>query len=278
MENNTPQNPNPYAAPLPTTMAAQADANTGSFIAGGRSTNVGQGTAWIGRGWAMFSASPLIWIVSLIIFFAIYLVLNFVPLIGTFVAYALFGLLAGGLMLGANAQHGGRPLEINDVFSGFKAPHTTPLLIVGLLYMVSWIVLMVIGAILFAVVLGASGGIGAIMRGGSGAIAGLIAGAGLGAIMVALIMMAISVPIFMAFWFAPALVALNGVSPMDALAMSFSACLKNLLPFLIYGLVFLVLFIVGAIPLGLGLLVVIPLMYTSTYAAYRDIFLGDDGN
>jgi uncharacterized membrane protein len=82
----------------------------------------------------------------------------------------------------------------------------------------------------------------------------------------------------MAVWFAPALVAISNMSPIDALAASFKGCLKNILPFLLYGIVFLVLFILGSIPLGLGLLVVLPLVFTSTYAAYRDIFLGDDGH
>ncbi len=276
MDENKPQNP--YAAPSTGASTAQPNANDDNFIVGGRSTPPGQGGAWVVRGWALFTQAPLIWIVSVVIFFAIYLILNFVPIIGMFVSYALYGLLAGGLMLGAHGQHRGRPLEVTDIFSGFKAPHTTPLLIVGVLYMAAWIVLMVIAGILFAIVLGASGGIGALMNGGGGAITGLLAGAGLGAMVVVLVVMAAAVPIFMAFWFAPILVVANAVAPMEALKMSFSACLKNFLPFLIYGLIFLVLFIIGSIPLGLGLLVVIPLMYTSTYAAYRDIFVGNSGS
>ncbi len=39
----------------------------------------------------------------------------------------------------------------------------------------------------------------------------------------------------------------------------------------------MVIFIVASIPLGLGLLVAIPLSFTSTYAAYRDIFTEDTG-
>ncbi|MEI6737378.1 MAG: BPSS1780 family membrane protein [Pseudomonadota bacterium] len=278
MAENTPQNPNPFAAPTVGVPQAQPNTPQENFIAGGRSTNTGQGATWVARGWVLFTQAPLIWIVSVVIFFAIYLVLNFVPIIGMFVSYALYGLLAGGLMLGAHGQHNGRPLEVTDIFSGFKAPHATPLLIVGVLYMAAWIVLMVVAGILFAMVLGASGGIGALMDGGGGAITGLLAGAGLGALLVVLVVMSAAVPIFMAFWFAPILVAVNGIAPIEALKMSFSACLKNFLPFLIYGLIFLILFIIGSIPLGLGLLVVIPLMYTSTYAAYRDIFLGDGGN
>ena len=57
--------------------------------------------------------------------------------------------------------------------------------------------------------------------------------------------------------------------------MSFFACLKNFLPFLLYGVAFVVIFIIASLPFGLGLLVAMPLLYASTYAAYRDIFLGE---
>ena len=75
-----------------------------------------------------------------------------------------------------------------------------------------------------------------------------------------------------ALWFAPALVVLRGAAPVAAIKESFSACLKNFVPFLIYGIVLLVLGIVAAIPLGLGWLVLGPVVIASVYVAYRDIF------
>ena len=54
---------------------------------------------------------------------------------------------------------------------------------------------------------------------------------------------------------------------------------RGFLLLVIIGLlsVMLVLCIVASIPLGLGLLAWIPLSFTSTYAAYRDIFTEDTG-
>jgi uncharacterized membrane protein len=275
VEENKPQNP--YAAPTADVLTAKPESSTETLIPDGRCTAAGQGINWVGQGWAIFTQSPLIWVVNVVIVFAITFALGIVPIIGTLAGYALFGFFGGALMLGAHAQHNGRPLEVADVFAGFKAPLTTPLLVLGLMYMAAWLGLMIITGALFIVVLGVSGAIGGILSGDTGALTGAIVGAGLGAVMVVLVVMAIAVPVFMAFWFAPALVAINGVKPVDALAASFKACLKNFVPFLLYGVVFLVLFVIGSIPLGLGLLVVVPLLYTSTYAAYRDIFLGDDG-
>ena len=87
-----------------------------------------------------------------------------------------------------------------------------------------------------------------------------------------LVAMALSIPVYMALWFAPALVVLRGLAPVAAVKESFFGCLKNMVPFLIYGIVMLVLGIVAAIPLGLGWLVLGPVAVASIYVAYRDIY------
>ena len=87
-----------------------------------------------------------------------------------------------------------------------------------------------------------------------------------------LVTLGISVPVYMALWFAPALVALNEVAPLAALRQSFGACLKNIVPFLVYGVAFFGLGIVAVIPLGLGMLVLMPVFFASVYASYRDVF------
>jgi len=57
-----------------------------------------------------------------------------------------------------------------------------------------------------------------------------------------------------------------------AIKQSFGACLKNIVPFLIYGVVAFVLSIVATIPFGLGWLVLGPVLAASVYTAYQDIF------
>jgi len=84
--------------------------------------------------------------------------------------------------------------------------------------------------------------------------------------------MALAVPLLMAYWFAPALVVFHGMAPLAAMRASFTGCLRNIVPSLIYGVVMLVLAIIAVIPLGLGLFVWVPLFFTTTYAAYRAIF------
>jgi uncharacterized membrane protein len=80
------------------------------------------------------------------------------------------------------------------------------------------------------------------------------------------------VPLIMAIWFAPPLIMLAGLAPTAAMKASFSACVRNIVPFLVYGLIGLVLMVVATLPVGLGWIVLAPVMVASIYASYCDIF------
>jgi len=82
----------------------------------------------------------------------------------------------------------------------------------------------------------------------------------------------LTIPIAMASWFAPALVVFDNMQAWDAMKTSFSACLSNMLPFLLYGIIALMLTVLAMIPFGLGLLVLGPVLIASVYTGYRDIF------
>ncbi len=250
----------------------QDSAQVSAFNLTGRSVDASHGIDWIGTGFGYFKRAPVVWIICVLIAMLLFIALSFVPVIGNLTANVLFAVFAAGLMRGADKQSRGETFEVGDVFSGFQGPRFVPLIIVGAIYTFMVLALLIVAMIMFMIFVGASGGFGAMFRGGPGAMAGVLFGAGIGAILIGLVVMAIMVPIAMAIWFAPALVALNDVEPVAALKASFSACLKNFVPFLLYGIIMFVLIVVGSIPLGLGLIVVLPLIYTSTYAAYRDIF------
>ena len=75
-----------------------------------------------------------------------------------------------------------------------------------------------------------------------------------------------------ALWFAPALLAFHEISTAHAVRWSVFAALSSLGAMLTYGIVLTVIFIAGALPWGMGLIVVIPLMVASTYTGYADVF------
>jgi uncharacterized membrane protein len=87
-----------------------------------------------------------------------------------------------------------------------------------------------------------------------------------------LVIMAVSLPLTMAMLFATPLIVLRDLDIVTALKSSFFACLKNILPFLVWSIAILVLGFIAAIPLFLGWFVLGPVMMVSMYVAYRDIF------
>ncbi len=75
-----------------------------------------------------------------------------------------------------------------------------------------------------------------------------------------------------AMWLAPALVVLKGVTPLQAIQMSFFGTLKNSLPFFAYTGLAILMCVVAALPFFLGLLTAIPMLVCASYVAYKDIF------
>jgi uncharacterized membrane protein len=87
-----------------------------------------------------------------------------------------------------------------------------------------------------------------------------------------LVFLLLYLPLVMAIWFAPALVVLRGVAPLEAMRLSFNGCVRNIVPFLLYGVVGVGLSIVATIPLLLGWLVLGPVTIASLYTSYCDIY------
>ena len=236
-----------------------------AFNGNSRVVAAGNAFEWLKQGWALFVANPGLWIAMTIVLLVLLLGMNIVPLIGTLAAHLLTPLLGAGMLLACQKISNGEPLEIADLFIGFKQ-NTTNLLMLGALYMVALLVILVI-----AFLLGGGSVAGGLLMGHPAGV-----GLALGGMMLAVMLsLALSVPLFMAIWFAPALVFFNNMPPLDALKASFNACLKNILVFLVYGLIVLVLMFFAALPAGLGFLVLIPVLSGSVYASYRDIFLAN---
>jgi hypothetical protein len=191
-------------------------------------------------------------------------VLAFIPLLGAVATFLVMPVFVGGLLLGCRTLQGGGELEVVQLFAGFKEK-TGNLIVIGALAIGGWIIVMlpVVAIVGAGAVLGAMRGdaAGAAALGGSVVLAWLVA-------------LALSVPIYMALWFAPALVVLREMPPLEAIKASFLGCLKNILPFLVYSIVVMVLGIVAAVPLGLGWLVLGPTLIASVYVSYRDIYGG----
>jgi uncharacterized membrane protein len=244
-----------YAAP-----ASQA----GGFNPQGRTVAAGRGWDWIVEAFALFRKQPGMWILIMVIAGILFIAISAIPLLGSLASTLLFPIFGAGLMLGCRAQEQGGALEPAHLFAGFKH-RAGDLVLVGVVNLVGGVVI----ALAFTTVVG-GGVFMAIMSGG-------IADARLPAasiLLAVLLATALLLPLTMAVWFAPALIVLHELAPVAALKASFFACLRNWQPFLVYGVVLLVLSLAAAIPAGLGYLVLFPVLAASLYTAYRDIFCG----
>jgi uncharacterized membrane protein len=236
----------------------------------GRRRGAGDGWTWIKQGWKLFARSPLMWVISMVILLIFAIALNLVPVIGTLAFQVLQAVLVAGFVVACRSLETGGEFELEHLFAGFTRAFG-PLAIVGLLLLVGWLVILVV----FGLFVGFSV-LGAFMTGDPEAVMASVASS-VGVILLGtLVMLALMVPLIAAYWFAPALVIMHDMKPVAAMKASFSACLRNFVAFLIYGLVMLVALIVAMIPFGLGLFVWVPLAITSTYVAYRRIFTEEE--
>jgi uncharacterized membrane protein len=219
---------------------------------------------WLHQGWAMFLANPGVWIGSTILLLVILLAISIVPLFGQIAAHLLVPLFGAGMVQICRHLSEDRQPEISDLFVGFRH-NAGQLVMIGVFFAAG------IFGIAFIAFLLVSGGV------LGGAVTGRVAGFSvvLGGFMLAgMIVIVLSIPVIMATWYAPMLVFLHDMKPAAAMRASFAAGAKNLLPMMIFGTFLVVALFFAMLPLGLGMLLLLPVFSGAVYASYRDIFVG----
>ncbi len=229
-----------------------------------RSVPAARGWGWIKDGFDYFRQRPLQWIAAMFVGLLIMTVLSIVPLLGQLVLTLSTYVWLGGLMLGCEAQSLGDDFEVRHLFSAISSD-LGRLVVLSLLYTVATvgILLIIVAPILMGLMDGAppTPELAARM---ADPVSFLVRG---------LVGMLFNVPLMMALWFAPALIVINYMTVFAAMKLSFWGCLGNIRPFVVYGLIVFVLYIIAAIPFFVGLPVLFPTLIASIHAAYRDIFV-----
>jgi hypothetical protein len=231
-----------------------------------RTTTAGAGVDWIGEGWRLFARAPLMWVISILVVFVIAIVVGIIPFIGSIAFQLAQPVFAAGFVVACRSLETGGEFELEQLFAGFKRNFAN-LLVVGLIFLAGGLVLMLVFFMFagFGIAMG-------FMSGDANDVLPAIMASGMSIAMGTLVTLLLLVPLLMAYWFAPALVMMHDMAPVAAMKESFRGCLANVIPFVVYGFIMMVLAIVAVIPLGLGMLVWVPLAVTSTYAAYRRIY------
>ena len=212
----------------------------------------------------MFLANPGVWIGSTVLLLVILLAISIVPFFGQIAAHLLVPLFGAGMVQICRHLSEEKQPEISDLFVGFRH-NAGQLVMIGVFFAAG-----IFGIAFLAFLLVSGGVLGGVV---TGRVAGF--GVALGGVMLAgLIVMVLSVPVIMATWFAPALVFFHNMKPADAMRASFDAGAKNWLAMIIFGVFLVVALFFAMLPLGLGLLLLLPVFSGAVYASYRDIFVG----
>jgi len=256
---------NPYAAPRTRVDDVQASLAEGDFIAEGRGVPAGHGWRWIADAWTFMGDQRWTFIGVILLYWLLVIAVSFVPGLGG-LAVALFSpVISGGIMLGCEAVRRGERLEVGHLFAGFQR-HFGKLVAIGAISLG----LGVLVAIVMVAIVGVS--FAGVFLAGAEPNPEQFAGMGMTIVLAVLIAMAISIPVYMLLWFAAPLIVLGELDVGTALKSSFAACLKNIVPFLVWGVMALLLGILATIPIMLGWLLLGPVLMVSAYTGYRDIF------
>ncbi len=224
------------------------------------------GWLWIKQGFVLFRKNPLLWMALTAIGVIGLFGVASIPVIGNPLSTLLFPVLLAGFMLGCRALDQNEELELAHLFGGFRQ-HTQQLITLGGINLV--------GQLLILGIMMLTGGA-AIVRiimsnvpvSDPAVLMQAVTGAGL-ALLIGLVLFCILV---MAMQFAPMLVIFAGLSPIPALKASLQAFLHNVLALTVYGLLLLPFAMLASMPMMLGWLLLLPVIITSMYAIYSDLF------
>ena len=229
------------------------------------------GWLWIKHGYRLIMRNPL-QAFSLAMMFALGLFLAMlIPLLGVLLAILAMPLLMAGYMRVCRALEYNEAVQPRYVFAGFES-RTAQLVAVGGLLLLGMIIISFVITVLGGPELSAILSSYQTQQDPTALIDSLLAPAS-GLRLVMLTGFALFFLLMLALQFAPMLVFFNGMTPRQAMKVSLLASIRNIVPFSVYSLIMqLIAFVLSVIPLGLGLIILLPIGLTSMYVAYRDIF------
>jgi len=260
---------NSYAAPQSTPLP---DSGQPYQFTEPQQVPVAHGWAWLSGGFELYKNSAVVWIVNIVIYMVIVSALFLVPVGGAIVSYLVWPILHAGLMFGCAAQMRGERLTVEHLFEGFRQKPLA-LAAIGALYLAATVAFFLLLSVIFNVVFGVEPSVffeafeGKTMPAQEWINQNFWA-----SVMATLLALALILVLIMSIWFAPALVMLQSVNPLKAMWLSFTGCLRNFVPFTLYGVTAFALFCIATIPFLLGYLILFPTLTASVYVAYRDIF------
>jgi hypothetical protein len=236
-----------------------------SFIPYGRRVPAGHGATWIGDAWRLLRAQAGKWIVAMLLIAVVYIVISLIPFSSLFSPF-LWPFVAAGIIAACDKQRRTGTFELNTFTEG-PGRYAAPLLTIGGMYLLSVLALFVS----VAVALGMQFAMKTVLSVGGRPDPSMVFSPAYG--MAMLVYLAVVLPLSAATFLAPALITLHGIPALTAMKMSFFASFKNVASGLVFSLCVVGLCLLAVIPLGLGLLVLLPVLALTNYTIYRDLFV-----
>lgn len=248
----------PYAAPQPLDSSNFGGNTPDGYLGEAQAVPAGNATSWLGNAWAIFKQQPGLWVGAGVVYLLINLVLAFIPLAGGLLQMFITVYLGAGFVYAASRVEQEGQFALSDIFAGFQT-HGSSLGMLTLLSLLYFIALMVVFFVLAM--------IGGLLGGGT---EDSVSGALMAIIIIPIIIL--TIPYAAALYLAPILVILQNETPVNAIKLSWQAFIRNIGGALICTLLMALVSLVAMIPLGLGLLVGMPLLLIVPYVVYRDVF------
>ena len=235
----------------------------GNYLAEPQALPAGNSKEWIGAAWRLFKLRPGKLIGAALLFGAINIGLGMIPYIGGLLQAAISIFEIAGFAFIAKQLEEEGDFEFGQIFIGFQE-NTKSLAIIGA---IGAVVALISNLAAIILIVGQVGDV------SSAANLDLdeaqMMSAGLSVMALSLILGIV----YSAFTFlAPALIILENEPPKRAIQLSWQGFSRNIGGAVFCSLMMGLLFIVGMIPIFLGLLVVMPLLMLVPYAVYRDLF------
>ena len=231
-----------------------------------RKVAASEGFQWVATGFRLYRKTPLLLSAAFAMLFGVVMALGLIPMVGGALSELASPLMVAGFLAAYRALDDGNELELPNFLAGVQGP-AIPLMAVGAVQLLGTLL---IGKIMLGMGFDPQAVITAAQSQKDPAEMQAILNQAMPAVLTGLVLFT---PLIMATWFAPALILFGGARPATALGVSFKAVARNWAAMMMNGIALgLLLFLAALVPMLLGLLVAMPVLFGSLYASYQAIF------
>ena len=236
-----------------------------------RKLNAVRGWVWVTHGFMLIMRSPLLSIVTATTGAVVVLLILLIPMIGPLLAILLMPVLIAGYTRICRALEEDEEVELPHLFAGFRK-HTPRLIALG-----GFLLLGLLTASIITITIGGDT-LAALMDGAKSTtdpemLVEAMWSAGSNVAFSLAVGFTLTFLLMMAFQFAPMLVFFSDIAPLAAMRASLAGSIRNFIPYTVYSIIMqLIALALSFLPFNLGMVVLIPLGFSSLYVGYRNIF------